>query len=239
MALNINRLQTGAAELGLELSKKQLERFTIFTEWLDKGNEKTNLVGNADPEVILAHHILDSLSVAADLDTSSGVQVLDIGSGAGLPGIPLAIALPDVGFTLLDASRKRTDFLKSFVAASGLANIEIARARVEEAAREPKWREQFDRAVARAVAPLPTLIEYALPFLKTGGRLVAQRGPTAPEEVVAATRAIQELRGGPPEVIRVNVPYLDFARRLVVIEKVGQTPDRYPRRTGVPAKRPL
>ncbi len=239
MALNTNRLQTGAAELGLNLDKEQLELFTRFTQWLYKENEKTNLVGSADPEVILVHHILDSLSVALHLNGFGGAQVIDVGSGAGLPGVPLAIALPDVRFTLMDASRKRTDFLRSFVEASGLENIEVARARAEEAGREPKWRDKFDSVVARAVAPLPTLIEYALPFLKTGGRLVAQRGPKAPEEVATAARAIKELRGGPAEVIAVHVPYLDFERRLVIIEKVGPTPDRYPRRTGVPAKRPL
>ena len=239
MALNTNRLQTGAAELGLNLETEQLERFSRFVRWLYKENAKHNLVGTTDPEVILVRHILDSLSVAGQLNVPSGAHVLDIGSGAGLPGIPLAIALPETRFTLMDTSRKRTNFLRSFVDASGLENIEVARARAEEAAREPKWRESFDGVVARAVAPLPTLIEYALPFLKTGGRLVAQRGPKAPEEVVAAERAVHELRGGPPEIVKVRVPYLDAERRLVIIEKVGPTPDRYPRRTGVPLKRPL
>jgi 16S rRNA (guanine527-N7)-methyltransferase len=239
MALNTTRLKNGAEQLGLNLEDKQLVKFTIFAERLRDENTKYNLVGDADPETILTHHFLDSLSAVLGGAPKDGDRVLDLGSGAGLPGLALAIAISKAEFTLLDSSKKRTAFLRSAIGLLGLENVSAVCARAEEAGRQEGWREGFDLVTARAVAPLPVLVEYALPFLKTGGRLIAQRGPKAEEEVSAAKRAIRELNGGKAVIRPVKVPFLDAERRLVIIEKTGLTPDRYPRRTGVPLKRPL
>lgn len=239
MTLNTNRLRTGAQKFGLYLDEIQLEKFTIFAERLREENAKYNLVGEADPETILVHHFLDSLSAQVGGAASPGDRILDLGSGAGMPGLVLAIAVPEAKFVLLDSSKKRTNFLDQTAKRLGLKNVEAVGGRAEEAGRLDGWREGFDAVTARAVAPLPTLVEYALPFLKVGGKLIAQRGPKATEEMKAAEKAIRELGGGSPVIVKVAVPYLDAERRLVIIEKVKPTLARYPRRTGIPLKRPL
>jgi 16S rRNA (guanine527-N7)-methyltransferase len=236
---DLKKLKSGADAFGLSLDKKQLEKFDNFAIALLDGNKRVNLVGTSDGATLLSHHFLDSLSCLAAGLPADGTEMLDVGSGAGLPGLPLAIALPGVVTTLLDSSAKRTAFLRKMAADLGLDNVRVVCARAEDAGRQPEYREMFDFAVARAVAPLPTLVEYALPFIKTGGRFIAQRGPLADQETAEAAKAIDELSGRLAEVIKVKVPFLDAARRLVVIEKSGPTPDRYPRRCGVPLKRPI
>ena len=239
MTLNTNQLKIGARKLGVVLDEEQLEKFTIFADRLREENAKYNLVGDANSETILVHHFLDSLSALCGSEARQGDKVLDLGSGAGMPGLVLAIAAPEAEYVLLDSSRKKAKFLNSTSRLLWLGSVEVVCGRAEEAGREKRLREGFDLVVARAVAPLATLVEYALPFLKTGGRLVALRGPKAKTEVAEAEKAIRELKGGAPEILVIEVPYLDAERQLVIIEKTGVTPDRYPRRTGVPLKRPL
>ena len=237
--LVLENLAEGASHFGLQLDSSQLGNFDIFASLLREGNRRANLIGRADAERILERHLLDSLSCVASGLLDGAAKVIDVGSGAGLPGIPLAIAVPGLRMTLLDSSAKRTGFLRAAVEKLDLTSIEIIAARAEEAARLAEYRDSFDIVVARAVAPLPTLVEYALPFLKTGGVLVAQRGPAAVGETKDAAAAIRELKGTLKEVIVVEVPYLNAPRRLVIIAKTGPTPDRYPRRSGVPRKRPI
>ncbi|MFH1736630.1 MAG: 16S rRNA (guanine(527)-N(7))-methyltransferase RsmG [Actinomycetota bacterium] len=237
--LALENLAEGASRFGLRLDSRQLGKFDIFASLLQEGNRRANLIGQADVERILERHLLDSLSCVVSGSLAGAAKVIDVGSGAGLPGIPLAIAVPSLRMTLLDSSAKRTAFLRAAVEKLDLTNIEIIAARAEDAARLTSYRDSFDIAVARAVAPLPALVEYALPFLKIGGVLVAQRGPAATEEAGNAAAAIRELKGTLREVIAVEVPYLNAARRLVIIAKTGPTPDRYPRRSGVPRKRPI
>lgn len=237
--IDLEKLKTGAKVFGLSLDRKRLVNFDIFGKALLDGNRRVNLVGASDGDILLSHHFLDSLSCLAAGIPASGMKIIDIGSGAGLPGLMLAIALPGIRVTLLDSSQKRTSFLRKTTLWLGLANVEIVCARAEDAGRNPEYREMFDEAVARAVAPLPTLVEYALPFVKTGGRFIGQRGPLAERETTEAAKAIGELNGQLAEVMEVKVPFLEAERRLVVIEKLGPTPSRYPRRCGVPLKRPL
>ncbi len=235
---DLEKLKTGAGVFGLFLSAKQLERFGIFANALLNGNKKANLVGTADYETLLSHHLLDSLSCLIAIPEKR-LRVLDIGSGAGLPGVPLAIARPDMSVTLLDSSVKRSSFVREIIARLSLKNAEVVCARAEDAGRDRSLREAYDCVVARAVAPLPTLVEYALPFLESGGTFVAQRGPKAAAEAKAADFAINELKGQLKAVTKVDVPLVPAERYLVVIEKIGPTPARYPRRCGVPLKRPL
>jgi 16S rRNA (guanine527-N7)-methyltransferase len=235
---DLEKLKTGAAVFGLFLDQKQLGYFDIFDAALLDGNKRTNLVGASESATLLSHHLLDSLSCFAAIPADC-TGVLDVGSGAGLPGVPLAIARPDIQVTLLDSSMKRTAFMRDVIARVGLKNAEVVCARAEDAGREPSLRERFGCVVARAVAPLPTLVEYALPFLRTGGIFIAQRGPKAEEEAASSSFAIAELNGRLKEVMKVEVPLLPAERYLAVIEKTGPTPARYPRRNGVPLKRPL
>lgn len=237
--MNLEKLRSGAATFGVKLSKKQLAIFSSYDELLREANARINLIGPADTDTVLVRHLLDSLSCLVVARIKPGAKVVDIGSGAGLPGIPLAIAYPGTDFVLLDSTDKRTRFLSDAVRRLGLANVAIVGERAEKAGREEQWRDQFDLAVARAVAPLPTLIEYALPFIRPGGTFVAMRGPKAPPEVEDAKSATAALNGEFLEAKSVSVPGLDAGRILVVFKKTGLTPDRYPRRTGVPAKRPL
>lgn len=236
--LDLEKLKRGAGVFGLFLDEKQLEEFDIFAAALLAGNQRANLVGASDAEALLSHHLLDSLSCLAAMPAESP-RTIDIGSGAGLPGLPLAIARPEMSVTMLDSSLKRTAFTREVVARIGLKNAEVDCIRAEDAGRGQDHRERFDCVVARAVAPLPTLVEYALPFLRDGGIFVAQRGPKAAEESTSAGFAITELNGRLGEVMKVEVPLLQAERYLVVIEKTGPTPARYPRRCGVPLKRPL
>jgi 16S rRNA (guanine527-N7)-methyltransferase len=237
--VELERLRAGAATFNVALSDKQLEEFAIYSTLLRAANTRTNLVSQADPETVLVSHILDSLSCLVAVEIEAGQRIIDVGSGAGLPGIPLAITRPEADFVLLDSSDKRTRFLNEARNRLNLRNVEIVGLRAEEAGRETRLRDGFDLAVARAVAPLPTLVEFALPFVKAGGTFVAMRGPKAEVEVIEAQPAIFALSASLIETQAVTVPWLNAERRLVVMRKTGPTPSRYPRRTGVPAKRPL
>ncbi|MFA5867004.1 MAG: 16S rRNA (guanine(527)-N(7))-methyltransferase RsmG [Actinomycetota bacterium] len=238
MTLDLEKLKKGASVFGLLLSQKQLELFDIFAAALLEGNKRANLVGAPDAETLLSHHLLDSLSCLIAIPENC-LRTIDVGSGAGLPGLPLAIARPDMSVTLLDSSVKRSAFVREVIARLGLRNAEVVCARAEDAGRDQSLREGYDCVVARAVAPLPTLVEYALPFLRSGGTFVAQRGPKAAEESDSAGFAITELNGLLKAVTKVDVPLVSAERYLVEIEKTGPTPARYPRRCGVPLKRPL
>jgi 16S rRNA (guanine527-N7)-methyltransferase len=164
---------------------------------------------------------------------------VDVGSGAGLPGLPLKILLPHIQLTLIESAAKKAAFLRHVVAALGLAGVEVLVLRAEDAGRIPALREACDLAVARAVAALPVLAEYALPFLRPGGLLVALRGRAAGEDAAAAQGAIATLGGALRQIRQVDLPGMDSPRHLVVVEKVRPTPERFPRRAGIPAKRPL
>lgn len=237
--MDLDRLRSGAATFGVSLSKEQLEIFDNYAALLHEANRKANLVANAEADIVLVSHLLDSLSCLAVTAIEPGWRVLDVGSGAGLPGLPLAIAVPSARVVLLDSVDKRTRFLRQVTRELGLGNVEVVGGRAEGIARDNRYRDAFDLVVARAVAPLPILVEYSLPFVKTGAEFIALRGPKADEETAAAEAAITELKGQLLEVRAVTVPWLHAERRLVVVKKTGPTPQRYPRRTGVPAKRPL
>ncbi len=181
-------------------------------------------------------HVVDSL-LCLRAGLPAGAVLIDVGSGAGFPGIPLKIARPDLAVTLLEAASRKAAFLELAAAEIG-AVLSVVEARAEQAARDPIWRERFDVAVARAVAPLPALCELVLPFLRRGGKAVLLKGPSVTSEVDDGARASAMLGGGHPELMVSRLP--GGARRVIVtIEKVAATPPDYPRRPGVPAKRPL
>ncbi len=229
-------LQTAAGWLGRPLTDAQVLRMFRYLELIGEHNRRARLTAITRIREAVRLHILDSL-LAVRGGIPQGAALIDVGSGAGLPGIPLAIARPDLSVTLLEASARKAAFLE--VAASTLAlPVLVVGARAETAAHEPRFRERFDIAAARAVAPLPVLCELTLPFVRPGGKAVLLKGPGVARERDAGDLAAGLLGGGLPDVIEDRLPG-GIRRSLVVIPKVGGTPPVYPRRTGFPSRRPL
>ena len=234
-----SRLLSAAAEMGIVLSPVQGDQFAAYNEMLQTANRSFNLTRIPDdPAEAVDRNYLDCIAPIAHGWPVGARTAIDVGSGAGFPGIPLAIALPQVHFVLLDALDKRVKFLQSAVDALGL-NAEAVHLRAEDAARRPEFREQFDIALARAVAPLNVLAEYLLPFVRTGGQMLALKGPDAENELTQAGAAIALLGGGTGYIEPVSIPGRDWSHRLVAVEKQSPTPEKYPRRAGMPEKKPL
>lgn len=233
-------LQAGLQKWGVALTKKQVEAFELYYQQLIAWNETVNLTSITDYEGVQVKHFLDSLSCLQVLEgVSPQSTCIDIGAGAGFPGLPLKIVRPQIRLTLLEATGKKVVFLEHIVKELGLREVETIRGRAEELGRQVGYREAYDVALARAVAELSVLLEYALPLLKLRGIFVAQKGGDIQEEVEGAGRAAKILGGELKEVQEIRLPGVDPTRHLVVVEKVGPTPHKYPRRVGIPAKRPL
>ncbi|HUW66104.1 MAG TPA: 16S rRNA (guanine(527)-N(7))-methyltransferase RsmG [Spirochaetia bacterium] len=230
-------LEEGARRLGITLDSSQTALFLRYLILLQR--EKQNLSAVTSPREIVEKHFLDSLTVALVSEPEPGCPVLDVGSGAGFPGIPLKILLPGIRLVLLEPRAKRALFLENVVAALGLAGVEVDRGRAEDFLQNPLRREKFWLVTARAVAPLAVLAEYCLPALAPGGLWVAQKGPEVTHELQEAKGSLALLGGGPAVTRELTLPYSGAARVLVMVPKVNTTPGNYPRRAGVPAKRPL
>jgi len=229
-------LEAGLAEIGLSVSSQQRDSFSRLRELLLRA--EPGVTGFRSAADVDLKGIVDSVSCLKAIPLIAEQSLIDVGSGAGLPGIPLAIAVPGLQVTLLEASERKGAFLRRLVAALGLAEARVVVARAEEFAWSPA-RASYDAVTIRAVASLAVAAEYCLPLLKVGGTFVAMKGPAVAAEMEQGTRAAQLLGGGRPEVIELKLPVLGHRRTLVVIAKVGQTPPGYPRRVGLPSKRPL
>lgn len=232
-------LATGAATFGLSLAADQIERFTHLAAQLVEWNRRVNLTAIAEPLGIVRKHFLDSLALLSVCEWHHGARLIDVGSGAGFPGLPLKIARPDLRVTLLEANAKKCEFLRHVAAALDLSDLSIVQARAEDAARDPLHREQYDIATARALAELAVLVEYTLPFVQVGGCLAAQKSGAVHDEVERAQPAIAALGGRVQRIAQVNVPGVSAARYVVIVDKVAPAPDKYPRRAGQPKKKPL
>lgn len=224
---------------GIQLSPSQVADFEIYERELIEWNERFNLTAIHDPLQIRIKHFLDSLSCRMAMQNSPVNHVIDIGTGAGFPGIPLKILNPDMKLTLVESVGKKAAFCRHICRVLELKNVEILPERAEVAAFRPEIREQCDWAVARAVAALPILVEYLLPFVRVGGFALALKGESGHAEAHLAQPGIQLLGGEIDQLLPVTLPGIEEERFLVVIKKVAATPDRYPRRVGIPAKRPL
>ena len=236
--IDLQLLATGAHELGVELAADQLDRFARFAALLIDWNGRVNLTTIIEPRDIVIKHFLDSLSVFKALPPKAK-SVIDVGAGAGLPGLALKIARPDLTLALVEATRKKCEFLEALIKELNVYHVLVVNARAEDVGRDPAHRAHYDVAVARAVADLPALTEYLLPLIKVGGVAIAQKSRNIAAEVARAETAILLLGGLDAEVIPVTVPGLPNERNLIVIEKLVETPEEYPRRVGVPAKEPL
>jgi 16S rRNA (guanine527-N7)-methyltransferase len=233
---------TAACEFGYALDAEALRRFREYRDAIVEAAERFNLTAVREPVAIERRHFLESLALGRLLTEHGllpeGVRVLDVGSGAGLPGLPLKIGRPDLDLALLESNTKRCAFLRETVVKQGLEDVEVLEGRAETLAHDARLREAFDLAVARAVAPLAVLVEYTLPFLRVGGALAATKGSAARREAEEAGAAMEAVGGELREIVALKVPGLP-SQWLIVVEKVAPTPSQLPRRAGVPSKRPL
>jgi 16S rRNA (guanine527-N7)-methyltransferase len=240
----MQRLLDGVQALGLNLTAEQQAGFQLYYEELVAWNHKFNLTAITEYEQVQIRHFLDSLSCLLAKETQMaltqpGARFIDVGAGAGFPGIPLKVVCTSARLTLVEATGKKVAFLQHAIQRLGLSNATAIKARAEELAHNPDHREQYDLALVRAVAELPVVVEYTLPFCRVGGWVVAQKGEAGAAEAWNAERAISLLGGELRRVVPVELPGLPEDRSLVVIEKLSPTPAIYPRRAGIPRKRPL
>ena len=239
--MDATALREGAERLGVPLTPAQIDAFRRYHRELERGNRRVNLTSVADWRRAQAVHYLDSISVLSVIPPAllRSCRVADVGSGAGLPGLALRIVVPSLRVTFVEATHKKADFLRGLPETLALRCVEVLACRAETLGRDPAAREAFDVVTARGVARLNTLAELTLPLCRVGGVVVASKGADAEAESVEAERAIRTLGGALREVRWVEVPGLARPRALVVLDKVTPTPDRYPRRPGIPGKRPL
>ncbi len=235
-----DQIQNRLRACGIDCDALLAERLEAYMALLAEWNARMDLTAVTEEDETLDRHFVDSLMALTvpGMIPAKGTAV-DVGTGAGFPGLPLAMALPDVSFTLLDSLQKRVDFLGAVGEKTGLTNVTLIHARAEDAARRLELRERFDRAVARAVAPLPALCEYLLPFVRVGGEALCWKGPGLQEELAQGRRAAHLLGGSAGEAVQVQIPDRDWQHRILPVRKVQTTPKQYPRRAGMAAKAPL
>ncbi|MCJ7567932.1 MAG: 16S rRNA (guanine(527)-N(7))-methyltransferase RsmG [Anaerolineales bacterium] len=225
--------------LGVNLTPHQIDAFQWYANELRSWNQRYNLTAITDPDEIYIKHFVDSLSCLQVERFRPPGNVIDVGTGAGFPGIPLKIVYPQFQMTLVESIGKKMEFCRYVISSLGLDGIDIIQARAEQLGKNVVYREQYDWAIARAVAILPVLLEYLLPFLKLGGGAILQKGETGPAEAQSAEKALGVLGGEIKQVLPVELPRVTETRYLIVVYKVACTPEKYPRKPGIPAKRPL
>ena len=224
---------------GIRISDEQLAAFEVYELQLIEWNSRFNLTAIDNPKQIRVKHFLDSLSCTLAIRNTNTDRVIDVGTGAGFPGLPLKIICPAINMTLVESVGKKAAFCEHITQTINLQQVDILQERAETIASQVETRERFDWAIARAVAAMPILVEYLLPLIRVGGHALAMKGESGPAEVQTAEHAIQILGGRVQQLIPVTLPGVEDERYLVVIEKTAATPERYPRRVGIPAKRPL
>lgn len=237
MNYNLDKFKAGLSELNISLSEKQLQQFLDYYEFLVETNKVMNLTAITEFDEVIEKHFLDSLSLCKVYDLNRDVKILDLGTGAGFPGIPLKIAFPEIELTLADSLNKRIKFLQEVIEKLGLEKVEAVHGRAEEMARNKDYREQFNLCVSRAVANLSSLSEYCIPFVKEGGAFISYKAGEIEEEVDKAKKAISILGGKIKDVYKFDL--YEQKRSFVIIGKEKKTPKAYPRKAGTPTKEPL
>lgn len=235
----INMLKEGARLYGIELSDTQVEQFMIYKNLLQEWNEKINLTAITDDEGIIKKHFIDSMAILKSGVIKDNDSVIDVGTGAGFPGIPLKIIKPDIKLTLLDSLNKRIKFLETVCKEAGLEGVKCVHMRAEDGGRDKTLREKYDISTARAVANMRTLSEYCMPFVKVNGHFVALKGPSGYDELEEARNAIGTLGGKPLDIIETEIPGEDIKHNLIVVKKHKETEKRFPRQPKQISNKPL
>jgi 16S rRNA (guanine527-N7)-methyltransferase len=228
-----------AEQLGVSLTSHQVTQLAHYQSLLLDWNQRMNLTAVREPTEMRIRHFLDSLSCAKVMGDLNGRSLIDVGTGAGFPGLPLKILFPQLKLTLVESVAKKGQFLQAVADDLTLDNVTVLTERAEQLGQSPQHRQQYDWAAARAVAELRVLVEYLLPLCRVGGKMLAQKGEGVAEEVVNAAEAIKLLGGSVPEVGQVTLPHMEQSHYFVIVTKLRETPVKYPRRVGVPSKRPL
>lgn len=239
MSLLKDILINGTAEMGLSINEAVLDKLAKYYDLLLEGNRKCNLTAILEEKEVAVKHFLDSFSCLLAVSIQLNDKLLDVGTGAGFPGLPLKLMNNSLQVTLLDSLQKRVAFLQETILALQLSGIQAVHGRAEDIGRSLKYREQYDLVTSRAVARLAVLAEYCLPCVKVGGYFIAQKGPVVTEEVNEAKQAVKTLGGKILDIKKIRLPVLGDERSLIVIKKVSLTPAEYPRKAGTPAKIPL
>lgn len=232
-----NILAEGAKTFNIHLDEHQLSQFLEYKNLLQSWNKKINLTAIEDDKEIIIKHFIDSLSIYPYVK-GRGSNLIDIGTGAGFPGIPVKLICPEINVLLLDSLEKRIKFLENVIESLKLVDISTAHARAEDYGNNPEFREKFDIAVARAVASLPVLLEYCIPFVRPGGVFIAMKGSNL-EELSDSGKALEILGAKVEEVNELILPFSDSKRSIIIIRKLRHTPTKYPRKAGKPSKEPL
>ncbi len=235
----MERLQSKAEQLGIRLSEKQLEQFQCYYERLIEKNKVMNLTAITEYEEVVDKHFIDSILLGSVKELSGKKRVIDVGTGAGFPGIPLKIVYPELEITLLDSLNKRVKFLDEVIEELGLTGIQAVHSRAEDLAQDAAHRQQYDICVSRAVANLSTLSEYCIPFVKQGGYFISYKSTQIEEELKQAKKAVQVLGGTLEQVETVQIPGTTIERQFVMIRKTGTTPKKFPRKAGTASKTPI
>ncbi|MBU5676301.1 16S rRNA (guanine(527)-N(7))-methyltransferase RsmG [Alkaliphilus sp. MSJ-5] len=232
-------LKDGSKELNVEITGYQVDQLIKYKDILLEWNQKMNLTAIEEEKEVMIKHFLDSLSCIQTKYLKTEGRMIDVGTGAGFPGVPLKIALPNIELTLLDSLKKRIGFLEEVCRETNLINVEFLHGRAEDFGQNKAHREKYDYAVSRAVAALNILVEYCLPFVKVGGYFICQKGPGLIEELPEAKNAIKILGGEVVDQIVIDLPFSDITHHILVIKKIKQTPIKYPRKAGKPSKEPI
>ena len=239
MGYDTKQFEKDLAAIGVTLMEEQIHQFLRYYELLVEWNGFMNLTAITDYDEVMKKHFVDSLSLIKTFDVTKKVKVIDVGTGAGFPGLALKIAYPNLQVTLLDSLNKRINFLNEVITQLGLTDVETVHGRAEDFAKPDKLRGKFDLCVSRAVANMSTLSEYCLPFVKVGGEFISYKSEKISEELETATKAISILGGKFDRSTEFNLPDSDIYRNLVVIKKVKESPKKYPRKAGLPSKEPI
>ncbi|WP_137791316.1 16S rRNA (guanine(527)-N(7))-methyltransferase RsmG [Bacillus sp. E(2018)] len=237
--MNIELFQTSLKEKGVELSEKQLSQFETYFNLLVEWNEKMNLTAITEKEEVYLKHFYDSVTAGFYFDFNQNITVCDVGAGAGFPAIPLKIAFPEIKLTVVDSLNKRIGFLQHVVDELGLEEVSLYHDRAETFAHRPEFRQTFDLVTARAVARLSVLSELCLPLVKIGGHFLGMKGANLPEEVRDGEKAVKLLGGKVKDIHSFVLPIEESERNIIVIDKVKETPKKFPRKPGTPNKSPI